>query len=128
MKSYRDLEIYQKAYELAIQVHEMSLKLPSYELYEQGSQIRRASKSIKDNIVEGYGRRRYKQDFIRFLIYAQSSCDETISQLNMINDIHFTNGQFNDLLNEYDQLGKRINTFIQYVEKNWNNLKRETSN
>ncbi len=128
VKSYRDLEIYQKAYELAIQVHEMSLKLPSYELYEQGSQIRRASKSIKDNIVEGYGRRRYKQDFIRFLIYAQSSCDETISQLNMINDIHFTNGQFNDLLNEYDQLGKRINTFIQYVEKNWNNLRQETSN
>ncbi|MGB0347875.1 MAG: four helix bundle protein [Balneolaceae bacterium] len=128
MKSYRDLEIYQKAYELAIQVHEMSLKLPSYELYEQGSQIRRSSKSIKDNIVEGYGRRRYKQDFIKFLVYAQSSCDETISQLNMINDIHFSDGEFTDLVNEYDMLGKRINSFIQFVEKNWNTQKQETSN
>ena len=54
MKSYLDLEIYQLAYKLAIEVHEMSLTLPKYELYEQGSQIRRSSKSIKDNIAEGY--------------------------------------------------------------------------
>jgi four helix bundle protein len=69
MKSYRDLEIYQIAYKLAIKVHEMSLTLPKYELYEQGSQVRRSGKSVKDNIVEGYGRKRYKDDFIRFLIY-----------------------------------------------------------
>ena len=43
MKSYRDLEIYQSAYKLAIDVHKMSLTLPKYELYEQGSQIRRRS-------------------------------------------------------------------------------------
>lgn len=66
MKSYRDLEIYQSAYQLAIQVRKMTLTLPAYELYEQGSQVRRSTKSIKDNIVEGYGRNRYKQDFIRF--------------------------------------------------------------
>ena len=91
MKSYKDLEIYQLAYKLALEVHKMSLTLPKYELYEQGSQVRRSSKSIKDTIVEGYGRKRYKDDFIRFLTYSQSSCDETISQLNMISDIHFPN-------------------------------------
>ena len=85
MKSYKDLEIYQLAYKLAIEVHTMTLQLPNYELYEQGSQIRRSSKSIKDTIAEGYGRRRYKTEFIRYLIFAHSSCDETISQLNMIN-------------------------------------------
>ena len=89
MKSYKDLDIYKMAYELAIKVHKMSLTLPKYELYEQGSQVRRSSKSVKDTIVEGYGRKRYKDDFIRFLTYAQSSCDEAISQLNMISDIHF---------------------------------------
>jgi len=77
MKSYLDLEIYQLAYELATKVHEMSLTLPKYELYEQGSQIRRSSKSIKDNIAEGYGRKRYKSDFIKFLVYSHASCDET---------------------------------------------------
>ena len=77
------------AYDSAFEIHEMTMQLPKYEMYEQGSQIRRSSKSIKDNIAEGYGRKRYKQDFIRFLIFAHSSCDETLSQLNMINDIHY---------------------------------------
>ncbi len=58
MKSYKDLDIYNLAFEYAVEVHNMTMKLPNYETYEQGSQIRRSSKSIKDNIVEGYGRRR----------------------------------------------------------------------
>jgi len=119
MKSYRDLDIYKMAYQLAIEIHEMSLTLPKYELYEQGSQIRRSSKSVKDNIVEGYGRKKYKNDFIRFLIYAQSSCDEAMSQLSMISDIHFKEKPLDKLMSEYNILGKKINKFIQYVEGNW---------
>lgn len=119
MKSYKDLEIYEMAYDYALEIHEMTMKLPKYELYEQGSQIRRSSKSIKDNIAEGYGRRRYKNEFIRFLIFAHSSCDETISQLNMISETHFPDNPLNDLLNKYDKLGRKLNSFIQYVEKSW---------
>lgn len=119
MKSYRDLEIYQLAYQLAIEVHKMSLKLPKYELYEQGSQIRRSSKSIKDTIAEGYGRKRYKADFIKFLIYAHASCDETLSQLNMISDIHYPENPLKNLISKYETLSKKINKFIQYVETNW---------
>lgn len=122
MKSYKDLDIYKMAYELAFKVHKISLTLPKYELYEQGSQVRRSSKSIKDAIVEGYGRKRYKDDFIRFLTYAQGSCDEAISQLNMISDLHFPDRPLTDLISDYDILGKRINKFIQYVEKNWNKI------
>lgn len=130
MKSYRDLEIYQTAYKLALKVHKMSLTLPKYEIYEQGSQVRRSSKSIKDALVEGYGRRRYKDDFIRFLVYAQSSCDEAISQLNMINDIHFSDEPLFDLIEEYEILGRKINRFIKYVEDNWltSNKKQATNN
>ena len=58
MSGYNELKIYQKAYELALKVHRTSLKLPKFEIYEQGSQVRRSSKSIKDTIAEGYGRRR----------------------------------------------------------------------
>lgn len=119
MKSYKDLEIYQMAYKLALEVHKMSLTSPKYELYEQGSQVRRSSKTIKDSIVEGFGRRRYKNDFVKFLIYSQSSCDETISQLNMISEIHFQDNPISNLIDEYDILGKKINKFIQYVEDNW---------
>ncbi|MCF8304621.1 MAG: four helix bundle protein [Bacteroidales bacterium] len=58
MKRYTDLEIYSKAYSLALEVHEMTMQLPNYELYEQGSQVRRSSKRIKDPIAAGYERRR----------------------------------------------------------------------
>jgi four helix bundle protein len=120
MKSYRDLDIYNQAFDLAIVIHKMSLTLPKYELYEQGSQIRRSSKSIKDNIAEGYGRKRYKQDFIKFLVYAQSSCDETIGHLQMISKVHDVSFPIEELISEYEQLGKKIYSFIKYVESNWN--------
>ena len=120
MKSYKDLEVYQLSYNLAIEIHKMSLELPKYEIYEQGSQIRRSSKGIKDAIAEGYGRRRYKADFIKYLVYAHASCDEAISQLNMISDIHYSDNPLTDLISRYNLLGAKINKFIQYVENKWN--------
>lgn len=53
--SYKKLKIWQLAKELSIEIHEMTMQLPKFELYETGSQIRRSSKSIRSNIVEGYG-------------------------------------------------------------------------
>ena len=55
---------------------------------EEGSQIRKSSKGVTSCIVEGYGRKRYKADFIKFLVYAHASCDETILHLNFIKDTH----------------------------------------
>jgi four helix bundle protein len=50
MKSYKELKIYKISYGLAIKIHTMSLKLPQYELYEEGSQVRRLSKSVARNM------------------------------------------------------------------------------
>ena len=118
MKSYRDLDIYKLSYDLAIKIHKMSLNLPKYEMYEKGSQIRRSSKGITSCIVEGYGRKKYKADLVKFLIYAHASCDETILHLNFIKDIHRVE-EVNSFLESYDELGSKINKFIQYVEKEW---------
>ena len=71
MSGYKDLEIYRIAFDLSIKVHFASLKLPKFELFEQGSQIRRSTKSVKDTISEGYGRRRYKPEYIRYLVFSQ---------------------------------------------------------
>ena len=109
MSGYKELNIYTKAYDLAIIVHHASLKLPKFELYEQGSQIRRSSKSIKDTIAEGYGRRRYKADYIKFIFYAQASCDECTSQLSMISDLYPDIKEFDTVCDEYIILGKMIN-------------------
>lgn len=119
MNSYRDLEIYKLSFELAKRVHIASLNLPGFELYEQGSQIRRSSKSIKDQIVEGYGRRRYKADFIKFLVYSHSSCDETTSQLEMLVALYPDSKEFPALLEEYKVLGRRISSYVDYVDNNW---------
>ncbi len=123
MSSYKELEIYNIAFELSIKVHELSMLLPKYELYEQGSQIRRSSKSIKDQIAEGYGRRDYKADFVKFLVYAQASNDECINQIETITRLYPDNEGWMELINEYEILGKKINKFIQYVKLNWRSNK-----
>ena len=84
MKSYRDLDIYQESRRLAVEGHKLSLTLPKHELYEEGSQVRRSSKSGTVSIVEGFGRRRYKADYIKHLIYSQSECDETLVHLDFL--------------------------------------------
>jgi four helix bundle protein len=120
MKSYRDLEIYKLSHGLAIRIHKMSLKLPKYEIHEEGGQIRRSSKGIVSCIVESYGRSRYKAEFIRFLIYAHASCDETIEHLRMIGETHDSiQKETDDFLAQYDLLGGKINKFLSFVEHNW---------
>jgi len=128
MNSYRDLDIYQSSYKLAIRVHKMTLKLPSNEMYEQGSQVRRSTKSIKDNIAEGYGRRRYKNEFIRFLVFSHASCDEALSQLTMIDEIHYESKGLIELISEYEILSRKINKFIDYVELHWNENQNDSQN
>ncbi|MBI4563712.1 MAG: four helix bundle protein [Planctomycetes bacterium] len=49
---YRRLEVYRLAHDLAVQVHKMSMTLPRHELFEEGSQVRRSSKSVSAQIVE----------------------------------------------------------------------------
>jgi four helix bundle protein len=118
MNSYRELEIYNESKRLAIAVHAMSLKLPKFEMYEEGSQVRRCSKSVASMIVEGFGRRRYLADFVKHLIYAQCECDETILHLEFL----LETGSFKEiehlreLITQYDTLSKRINKFTQWVE------------
>ncbi len=121
MKNYKDLEIYKISYALAIEVHKFSLTLPHYEMYEEGSQVRKSSKGITSCITEGYGRRRYKADFIKFLTYAHASCDETLLHLNFLRDIHHDSiSKVNPLIDSYEELGGKINRFVGYVEKEWN--------
>ncbi|MBI1876988.1 MAG: four helix bundle protein [Chloroflexi bacterium] len=118
VQSYKDLEIYQLAHRLAIEVHRVSLILPKFEAYEEASQLRRAAKSIPANIVEGFGRRRYKGEFIRFLTYAHASCNETIEHLEILietGSLLMEKGK--SLLNDYDLLGRKLNRFIQSVIK-----------
>ena len=124
MKSYRDLDIYNDSKKYAVQIHKMSLALPKFELFEEGGQIRRSSKAITSLIVEGYGRKRYKGEFTKYLIYSQAECDETIVHLDFLFETESLKDKslYEELRGNYDLLSKRINKFIKWVEDNWNDF------
>lgn len=119
-KSYKDLDIYTISLDLFLKVHPKTLQLPKYELYELGSQLRRSSDSVVSNIVEGYGRRRYKADFIRFLVFSHSSCLETIGHVYKITVLYPNlKVEFEPFIQIYENLGGKIFNFMSFVEKNW---------
>lgn len=62
-QTYKDLKVYQLSFDLFIRTHRFSFRMPKHETYELGSQIRRSADSVNSNIVEGYGRRRFKNDY-----------------------------------------------------------------
>ena len=97
----------------------MAMKLPKFEMYEEGSQIRRSSKTTKATIVEGYGRRRYKQDWIKFIVYSLSSNDETLDHLENLWDTKSLTDQmvFMSLKCKIETLGKMLNKFLQAIEQ-----------
>ena len=75
--SFEDLQVFQRAYRMSLEIHQESLKFPRIEQRVLGDQVRRASKSICANVAEGYGRqKRSKAEFKRFLQMAIGSSDE----------------------------------------------------
>ena len=118
--SYRDLEIWNIANKIVLDTHEMTMTdLPDFEKYETGSQIRRSSKSVKSNIVEGYGRRLYQKDYVHFLIMAQGSLDETMDHLETLYSTKSLKDvkKYQVLKEELDKLGRKLNLFISAIRK-----------
>ncbi len=119
MEEYKKLEIYRLAHNLAVEIHAVSLRLPKHELYEEGSQIRRSSKAIAANIVEGFGRRSYQSDYLRFLVVAHASCEETIEHLDLLFDTGSLAGkqQYEHLRTGLDTLARKLNKLIQTIRR-----------
>ena len=116
--SYKDLEIWKLADELVVEIHEMTFTgLPKFEMFEVGSQIRRSIKSVKATIVEGYGRKIYKAEFIKFLVYALASNDETTDHLETLFKTKSLTDEvlYNSLHSKLQMLGKKLNLFIKGV-------------
>ncbi len=77
VERFEDLEVFQRAYRLSLEVHRASLDFPSLEQHALADQVRRASKSICANIAEGFGRQAMSAaEFKRFLLIALGSSDE----------------------------------------------------
>jgi len=117
--SYKNLDIWKLAREVTIEVHQMTLMLPKFEMFEEGQQIRRSSKSVRSNIVEGYGRRNYKNEYIRFLIFSIASNDETRDHLEMLFETKSLTDEivFKSISEKIDKLGIKLYYFLKSVEE-----------
>lgn len=123
--SYRNLEVWKMARELSIDIHKMSLTLPKFEQFEEAQQIRKSIKTVRSCLVEGYGRRYYKADYIRFVIYSLSSNDETTDHLETLFETGSLTDQelYNTLHNRLQVLGRKLNNFLQTLQISHNSIK-----
>ena len=118
---YKKLEIYKLSHELAVVIHKISLGLPKFETYEEASQIRRSSKSISANIVEGYALRKYKNEYLHYLYRAYGSSEETVEHLRLLYETDSLKDKlvYDELFNKYLELNAKLFRFIQFVERDF---------
>ena len=117
-KSFRDLKAYQKAYELALEIHRESLKFPKIEQYGGiAEQLRRSSKSVAYNIAEGYARNEASTaDFKRFVGMAKSSCEEMRAQLDFSKDLGYIS---KTTYEAYEDSCIEVRKILTAIQKRW---------
>jgi len=110
--SFKDLEVYQLAYQLCIEVmKEILPKLPESEKYDLKDQLGRSTKAIPRLIAEGYAKRHQKMGFQKYIDDAMAECNETIVGLEQCKDIYIENMKsvsFVELIDSYDKIGRQL--------------------
>ena len=118
---YKDLDVYQRAYRLALELHKLSQTLPKELQYDLADQIRRASRSIPSNIAEGFGKQNSKKELINFLRISLGSNDETLFNLDFLKDSGLIATQkYQYFFDEYTICGKQLNRLISSLLANSN--------
>ena len=111
---YHHLDVYKRAYALALEVHKLTLGFSRIEQYELASQLRRSSKSIVANIVEGMARQSSNAEVKNFIRMAIGSCDETRTWLNFAIDLgYLKQSKKEDLEKRYCEIGRMLQGIIK---------------
>ena len=109
IKTFRDLDVYKLAHELAMEIFHATKAFPKEETYSLTDQIRRSSRSVAVNIAEGWGKRRHANLFKRHLIDAAGSVEETKAWLLFAVDCEYlTRTRYDKLLRKYEELGAKL--------------------
>ncbi len=112
IRSYKDLEVYQEGYKLAIELYREVNSL-SNEAFELVKQTKRSAMSIPLNIAEGYGKKESVPEFKRYLRMAMGSCNEIEVLLEMLKDLnYFDFSTYEKYIEAYQVLGKRLNVLL----------------
>jgi four helix bundle protein len=116
-RTFEDLEVYRFAREFRKRMYEVNRRLPSFEKFELGSQIRRAAVSLTNNIVEGHGRFHYLEQ-IKFCLNARGSLEELLDDLNICIDESYVAGPEIDSLKEQGWCVHRLlNGYMRWLRE-----------
>ncbi len=116
IKSYSDLEVYRRAYKIAMEIFHLCVKFPKEEKYSLTSQIVRSSRSVSANISEGWAKREYENVFKQHLIHSLGSVTETQTWLNFALDCNYIKDEeFIVLYKETDE----ISMMLTKLHQNW---------
>lgn len=113
-RGYKDLIVYQKAFELSKQVFFMTKNFPKEELYSLTDQIRRSSRSIGANITESWPKRRYLKSFVAKLVDSQAEACETLHWLDVALDLEYVDIETHEKLSQLcSEIQKMLESMIQ---------------
>lgn len=130
-RSYRDLELWQKAMDLVVECYDASRKFPDREVFGLTSQMPRAAVSIASNIAEGQGRQ-HRAEFIQFLCIANGSLTELETHIQIARRLNYLhNDDERCLLQRTGEVGRLLNGLLRFLRaKNppTGNRQRATAN
>ena len=115
---FERLLAYQKAYELAMEIFEISKSFPAGEKYSLTDQIRKSSRSVCANFAEAFSRRKYPAHFISKLTDADGENCETAVWLNFAKDCQYLEaGRYSTLRKKNDEVGRLIGDILKHPDK-----------
>jgi len=116
LKNFKELKVWQKAYQLCLDIYRVSKKFPNEEKFGLTSQIRRAAVSIPSNTSEGYGRRT-TPDYIRSLYIAYGSNCELETQTLLSGDLAYIDSEKqNVFLEKISEVERMLKALIKSLE------------
>lgn len=112
-KSFRDLEVYKLARQLAREIFEVTKSFPKEEMYSLTNQIRKSSRSVGAQIAEAWAKRRYEKHFISKLTDADGEQQETQHWIETALDCaYISDKQVKDWLERYASIGRMLNSMM----------------
>ena len=118
LKHFRDLEVYQIAFNSAMKIFNLTKQFPSEEKYSLTDQIRRSSRSVCSNLAEGWRKRKYKAVFINKLTDSMQEASETQTWLEFSRACSYIdNDLFDELDSEYEKIIKMLNSMEINADK-----------
>ena len=118
LNSARDLIVYQKAYNLAMDIFSISKRFPGEERYALTGQIRRSSRSVCLNLQEAWAKRRYEAHFVSKLTDCDGEINETSTALDFAKDCgYITETQHTELLSACIEIGKMLGSMLRNPSK-----------